>query len=198
MIGTVGPLRSSSSLSSILFRTQRSPPLPLPSPLLNSGFHSTRVTSRGGGKDSSGPVDVSEGTVDDLTRLYIRCLDSTERGAVHPDDDALLADQDYMGPLAKQWGVVKSTLYNEKEHELTCKGYLRDSAYNSLPDCFQAPAAVPGFTDEGMPLTRKFATESPPIPGFVPGDQYLPYEKISEKYFYEEDGVTKERYGQNR
>ena len=77
-------------------------------------------------------------------------------------------------------------------------GYLKDNAYFSLPPHFAAPAAVPGFTDAGMPLARKIAAASPPIAGFVSGDQHLDDADVCEKYFYEEDGVTKERYGQQR
>ena len=55
------------------------------------------------------------------TRLFIRCLDSEERGTVHPDDEALIKNQEYMGPLAKKWSIVKSTLYNEKSHDLHAK-----------------------------------------------------------------------------
>ena len=64
----------------------------------------------------------TEDTSDANTRLFIRCIDSELRGTVHKDDEALLKDQDYMGPLAKKWAVVKSTLYNEKHHDLVCKG----------------------------------------------------------------------------
>jgi hypothetical protein len=122
---------------------------------------------------------------EDKTSVFIKMLDSQLKGQVSDVDAEYMANQEVLGPLAKKWQRLCTTLHNEHNHNMQCKIDLKWNAREALGDSkFVAAADAIDYT--WSPVSRKIAGHTPPIKGFNA-------EAVKQKYAEQEQLADEER-----
>ena len=109
---------------------------------------------------------VKEGSGDKIYDTLVRCIDAPQRKAPRASEEEMAR----RFQIGKQYVIGKFKQHNELNHDLSCKIKMKRFAVKMLPRGTMLKEEALKITDDGPPIYRHIALDTPPIPGYQVSD----------------------------